>query len=362
MWCTARIPKADLSLPGSWTPPRSNRGSDAGEEEGLVDWSEHGLGLYVAPTDPETPRRDEEGRRVWIREAWEWVLGRASEAPLPPWTETYALTQFTVSGPRIAGWFKGYDASRHREERIRPGSFGLLAHPVGFLGGLSGGALPASPYEQDPARWPRLAWYDRRDGTPARVATMEELEDPEQRELALARRDVIIQSLGNVLRRYHLRPEHKSLAPDGQHVAGDTAGLLWRRPVLSAPVLTDLTGKEGNRLIERLTGVITAPVDYRTDYGSRGDRWRFLVLPVLRAIGARGLAERTGMSRRAAERALRPQNPTEPHSSTKALYLKAAAEWVADRLGTSGVRPPRHPLGILYQWNEQERSDMAGSQ
>jgi hypothetical protein len=139
---------------------------------------------------------------------------------------------------------------------------------------------------------------------------MEDLEDPEQRELALARKDVVIQSLGNVLRRYRLRPEHKSLAPDGQPVTGDTAGLLRRRPVLTAPVLTDLTGKEGNKLIERLAGVITAPADYRTDYGSRADRWNSLVLPVLRAMGARELTERTGMSRRAVERAL-PSSPAE---------------------------------------------------
>jgi hypothetical protein len=334
-------------------PATDDLGSESGVEEGLVDWSEHGLGLYLDPTAPVAPRRDEAGRRIWIREAWDWVVDHASDTPLPPWMETYALTRFTVSGPRIAGWFKGFDASRRQEERIRPGSFGLLAHPVGFLRGLSGGALPAAPYDQDPARWPRLGWLDRRDGKPIRVATMEELEDPEQRELALARKDVIIQSLGSVLRRYPFRPEHKSLAPDRQPAAGDTAGLLRRRPVLSAPVLTDLTGKEGNKLIERLTGVITAPADYRTDYGTRADRWRFLVLPVLRAIGARVLAERTGMSRRAVERALRRQKPTEPHAATKALYVRAAAEWVADRLPVDALGRSPHPLGTIYRFRRQ---------
>jgi hypothetical protein len=52
-------------------------------------------------------------------------------------------------------------------------------------------------------------------------------------------------------------------------------------------------GKEGNKLIERLTGVIIDLVDYRTDYGPRAGRWNSLVLPVLRAMGA-DLAERTG--------------------------------------------------------------------
>ena len=82
---------------------------------------------------------------------------------------------------------------------------------------------------------------------------------PEFRELALVRGDVVISSLGDVIRRYRLRPEHKSLAPDGEPVMGDTKGLLRRRPIESAPVLTDLTGKEANKLIERLIGEVTDP-------------------------------------------------------------------------------------------------------
>jgi hypothetical protein len=39
--------------------------------------------------------------------------------------------------------------------------------------------------------------------------------------------------------------------------------------VLSAPVLTDLIGKEGSRVLERLTGEITDVGDYRNDYGQR---------------------------------------------------------------------------------------------
>ncbi len=222
-------------------------GMESGEEEDLVDWSEHGLGLYLDPLNPELSRRDETGRRVWIREAWEWVLRDDPEAPLPPWADTYALTRFTVSSPRLADWFSGYDAARPREDRIRPGTFGLLAHPVGFLGPLARGALPAAPYESDPGRWRRLSWYNRKDGNPLQVTTLDRLEDPELRELTLVRGEVVISSLGDVLRRYQLRLEHKSLAPDGGPVMGDTGGLLRRRPIKSAPVLTDLTGEGGEQ-------------------------------------------------------------------------------------------------------------------
>jgi hypothetical protein len=323
-------------------------GSESGDEEGLVDWSEHGLGLYLDPIDPELPKRDEAGRRVWIREAWGWVLQDDPDAPPPPWVGTYALTRFTVSGPHIADWFSGYNAARPREDRIRPGGFGLLAHPVGFLGPLARGALPAAPYDSDPRRWPKLPWYDRKDGSPVRVTTMERLDEPELRELVLVRGDVVINSLGDIIRRYRLRPEHKSLAPDGSPVMGDTTGLLRRRPIESAPILTDLTGKEANKLIERLTGEVTDLPDYRTDYGTRADRWRTLVVPILQRMGASAVAKRTGKSRRAVERAIREKNPTDPHSFTKALYIRAAAEWAAESLRALGIEPARHPLGSLY--------------
>jgi hypothetical protein len=254
---------------------------------------------------------------------------------------------FTVSSPRLAGWFSGSDAARPREDRIRPGTFGLLAHPVGFLGPLAGGTLPAAPYESDPTRWRRLSWYNRKDGSPVRVTTPARLEDPEFQELALVRGDVVISSLGDVIRRYRL-PEHKSLAPDGGPAVGDTKGLLRRRPIESAPVLTDLTGKEANKLIERLIGEVTDPREYRTDYGVRGDRWDSLVVPVLRRIGASMVAEQTGRSRSSVERAIRENNPTEPHASTRALYIRAAAEWVASTLRDLGIEPARHPLGTLY--------------
>jgi hypothetical protein len=328
-------------------------GAESREEEGVVDWSEHGLGLYLDPLDPELPKRDEAGRRVWIREAWEWVLRGDPAASPPEWADTYAITRFTVSGPRLADWFSGHDAARPRDEWIRPGSFGLLAHPVGFFGPLSRGALPAAAYEPDPRRWPKLSWYDRKDGSPVRVTTMEGLHDPELRELALVRGDVVVQSLGDILRRYRLRPEHKSLAPDGRLATGDTKGLLRRRPIESAPVLTDLTGKEANKLIERLTGEVVDSAEYRVDYGERSDRWSTLVVPILRRMGAEVVAKRTGRSRSAVERAIREKDPTQPHPPTKALYIRAAAEWAAELLRALGIEPTQHALGVIYCYRRE---------
>jgi hypothetical protein len=49
---------------------------------------------------------------------------------LPTWADRYALTRFTLSGPRTAAWFDGYNQHQPRDAWIRPGSFGLIAYPA----------------------------------------------------------------------------------------------------------------------------------------------------------------------------------------------------------------------------------------
>ena len=323
---------------------------EVGEEQELADWSEHGLGMYLDPISPERPQRDEKKRRIWMRQAWEWVLAPEGTPP-PEWASTYALTRFTVSSPRVQLWFRGYDVAAPKEKRVRPGTFGLLAHPSGFVSDLSGDALPATTYESDPRRWPELPWFDRSSGKRVEVHTLTPGEDPEGFADALERGAVRIETLGDVLMGYGLRPEHKSLAPDGSPSGEHTVGLLRRRPVRGAPVLTDLIGKEGNRLIERLSGEVTDPDEYRTGYGERQDRWQALVVPVLRKIGAAEVAARSDQSRRAVERAIRREDPTVPHRSSQAEYVRVAADWAAERL-RGGARSSRSGLGTLYCYSQ----------
>src|SRR6266545_1898311 len=326
------------------------------EDQGLADWSEHGLGLYLDPIDPDRPQRDERKRRIWMRQAWDWVLSPEGTA-LPEWASTYALTRFTVSSPRVQRWFAGHDVAVPKAERVRPGTFGLLAHPTGIVAPVSADALPAATYESDPRRWPELPWFDRSTGKRVEVHTLTPGANPEGFADAVERGAVRIDTLGEVLMGYGLRPEHKSLASDGSPTGQGTAGLLRRRPVAGGPVLTDLVGKEGNRLIERLSGEVTDPDEYRTGYGNREDRWKVLVVPVLRKMGAAEVAARAGMSRRAIERAIRKENPTIPHRSSRAEYVRVAADWVAQRM-RRGVHPSRSGLGALYcYWQDSGLSE-----
>ena len=317
----------------------------------LQDWSEHGLGLYLDPRNPDASIRDDKHRRIWMREAWEWIVRDDPQAQMPDWTARLALTRFTVSSPKLRAWFSGFDDSVAGGQRIRPGAFGLLGHPLGLINGTSG-SRPARSYEPDPANWEQGPWYDRRTGGEITVTTLSPAEDPERFSSALASGGVRLQSFVDVLARYRLHPEHKSLAPDGTWADEETRGLLRRRSIVSAPVLTDLIGKEGNKIIERLTGQVEDLGEYRADYGARADRWRFLAVPVLRTmqreIGSVELAKRTGVNRRSVERSLRRDAPVIPHASTRIRYLQAALGWIAPRLLDGGMAPGRDAYGALW--------------
>jgi len=311
-----------------------------GDVDPLTDWSEHGLGLYLDPTtsDPERPSRDDKQRRVWIRETWEWILAKALNAPReqPAWAGRYALTRFTISSPTLAGWFKGYNSSRPREEQVRPGSFGLIAHPAPAF---PTDRKPTATYESRPERWTDVAWYDRSNGQPITVTTAQDRHEPERFTDALAKGSIVIDTLATVLGRYTRRPEHKSLTPDGQPATSHTHGLLLRRPINSNPSSTLLTGKEGNKIIERSTGQVSDIGDYRNDYSTRADRWG-LVLPILRDIGARTIITITqDIPRSSVYNALRGARPRK-HEDT---YLEIACAHAATNLERWGLGVPAEP-------------------
>ncbi len=292
---------------------------DARDEEQLADWSEHGLGAYMDPSGraPED-QRDEKGRRIWIREAWEWIIGNAvgRQVRMPAWAERPALTRFTVSSPRLARWFQ------HAE--VRPGSFGLLAHADSAFYGQDRGdftekavPMPAAPYEQDPAKWTDLDWHDRHSGNSVRIATLVGKCDPDALTQGGA---VVVETMARVLGRYVCRPEHKSLAPSGAPAGTDTIGLLKRRPVYGHPDSTRLIGKEGNQLVERPGGLVEGAGEYRNDYGTLADPWE-RTLERLREIGAGKIIEETGFSRSAIYAVL---VGAKPHPRNQAVFAETA--------------------------------------
>ncbi len=274
-----------------------------GLDAAIVDRSEHGLGLYLDPSDDQ--RRDKNGR-LWTRDAWQWLLTTAltdAALRLPVWADRYALTQFSVSSPRHADWFRLPESGSHAEGKPRPFGFGLLGH-VDPLAAHLIDAHPAAPYDRDPRHWPDLPWYDRRTGAPISVTSTGNLGDnPQHLANTLISGIAPLRTIGDILHSYGDRPEHKSLQPDGTGADASTRGQLRRRHIRSAPSITAHIGKEGNRLLERAIGEVTDASDYRNTYThAEGDRWRNLVLPVLLemrdSVGAKRIADAVAVTDR----------------------------------------------------------------
>jgi hypothetical protein len=206
---------------------------------------------------------------------------------------------------------------------------------------------PAAVYNQNSDQWLDLDWYDRTTGQPIDITTT----SPHHSDFfdQIQSGQVRVKTLGDVLAEFGRRPEHKSLAPDGTPTTSETTGLLSRRPIESALVLTDLIGKEGNDLEERGAGVTIDPDDYRSQYGNRGDRWTELVLPFLNELGAEEVMRRTGRSRSAVYEVLGGR--TKGTGAPMIKYREVAVEEAIDRLSVAGLRAPRHPYGALYAAN-----------
>jgi len=323
----------------------------AGEPE-LTDWSEHGLGMYLAPEvdGRGRPLRDTSGRRIWLRTAWQWVLddARGRSPSAPPWADSPALTRFTISSPTLSHWFSGRDRSLAWADRMHPGGFGMLAHPAEDDGARR---MPAASFEPRPTRWAGLDWYDRHSGRAIDVTTADPTEEPERFATSLASGALRIRTLGEALARYRGRPEHKSLAPDGSPADAGVRGLMRRRPVHSIPAQTLLTGKEGNKLVERELGLEDDPRSYRTDYGLRQDPWERLVVPVLRRMGVAALLDRGLGSASALRRAI--FDGARPLAGRELLLVQAAVGFARESLLRLGFAPSSDPHRTLASYLEK---------
>ncbi len=258
----------------------------------LVDWSEHGLGLYLDPTPPTPtqPRRDRQRTAaLWIARS---LASGSSPTPTtrrpgcPTGRPLTPLTRFTALRTRAPpNGSTDTTPARPAEERIRPGSFGLIAHPA-YRPSRRPHARRATT-SATRAIGPQLAWYDRASGQRINVAS--HVDRPRKGEAAevLATGTVPVQTIGEVIHRYRLRPEHKSRSPNGTRPNGTPSAPSSAGRSSPPPPFRPSLGKEGNKLLERLSGEVTDPADYRADYGARDDSWSLVVAAIPNSARAR---------------------------------------------------------------------------
>jgi hypothetical protein len=96
---------------------------------------------------------------------------------------------------------------------------------------------------------------------------------------------------------------------------------------------------------------VLEPGDYQTTYGSRVDPWSDLVLPVLREIGARALAEQTGFKIRSIYDVL--NRGVRPHQRRRVVYEERAIERACSGLEALGEAIPAGATASLRRYLQE---------
>ena len=274
-----------------------------------------------------------------MRGLWEGIVREALGLPhaWPAWLDRPALSRLTVSGPELLRPFAGLNYGKPYDGQVKPFNFLLAAHvrPFGHPDRVDSERFQlVAPYEADPGRWERLPWVNRYSGERCRISAMATTGG-----LGIAR----VQTYRDVLEDFRHHPEAKSAGADGRPCGRQTVGPLRRRGVRTLPELLTYVGKESNRLEEVETGLGHDPDEVYMEYVDPGrDPWRALVLPVLREMPSRLLAEATGLSTRSV-REIR-NGHSRPRPRHREALMRAAADFARSRLRERGDADPNDDL------------------
>jgi hypothetical protein len=248
--------------------------------------SENGLGHFLNPANPGSHSKE------WTKDVWRIIIGHAHghEAERPAWMTRPTMAKTAISSTPVQRAFRHLNAKRSYGEQVKPFNFVLTATgarpPAGAP--LSASFRLVAPFEADARRWEELSWVD--------------VHDPEARLYGITTRDgrpglARIDSFEDVLAQYETHPESKALGPDGCPCGRLTKGLLQRRGVVAGHIA--LIGKEANRLEERVSGELTVDdLSQRLTIYHDDDLWERSILPWLKTLGTRVVAETTGVSER----------------------------------------------------------------
>ena len=256
---------------------------DTAGEPAIVKASEHGLGHLLNPSDPDSEDRG------WIAQSWTWLLRQALglPAPEPEWLDRPAVSQLALTSPAIHALLRTTNDGVPYAQQIKPFGFLLIAT-------VAPHEVPAddsrivliAPYDRDPRVWTTAVWTNRHSGRVYRI-TGEASQGYERNGLVTAK------SHRQILQEYATHPESKSSDQVGGRCSRRTAGVLRRREVTARTV--SHVGKEANQLEAAQRGLIDARA--LTDaYDKQRRHFENATLPVLRALGVREVARRTGHS------------------------------------------------------------------
>jgi hypothetical protein len=266
------------------TPELLRKGPNNGKDQ----WSEHGLGHLLNPTDPESDDRQ------WIGQAWLNIVRKALGMPAQnlEFVNRPAIGRVTVSGPAVIRPLANLNEDKPYPEQIKPFNFLLTCHVKAF--GHPTGADPErfhliAPYDDNSTRWLKMKWIDQYTGSRYQITTAGH---------SGSRRTVRVKTFGDVLREYEFHPESKCADAGSNPCEKQTVGLLRRRHIRITQV--KFIGKESNQLEAVDAGLIHCDENIYTEYIDQSrDEWQTKILPALKLLPLSRLISESGLSRRA---------------------------------------------------------------
>lgn len=165
----------------------------------------------------------------------------------PAWVDRPAMSRLSASSPHLLKTLSRNQNDTYAAS-VKPFNF-LISPRVAPLGHPPG-VDPQhfhliAPYTKDARQWTKLRWTDVYSGEQFAIST---------REGSAGQGIARVQSFGEVIARYRMHPEAKSLGPVGRPCGKRTVGLLQRRPVTLGELVH--IGKETNRLEEVEQGLV----------------------------------------------------------------------------------------------------------
>jgi DNA polymerase III epsilon subunit-like protein len=265
---------------GDDTENGAPRDDDAGTS--VRKYSEHGLGAYEAPRDPNTGKKIEK----WEREVWQILIGRALAQPveLPAWAYQPALTQIRISTPEQLRWFETYNRTTKGDEK----PYAERVKPFNFLGHAMPKPLTALPFGATPDHFCLVAPAGERHRFVNR-------HDPKS-DTYTAGVDFSPKTYADLIEAYDRPPERKFAGPDGQPCRPETRGLLHDLPLVVSTIRH--VGKEGNELEAHRAGVISE-AERQLEYH---DSTLEDLIAKLQQIPTKGIADTTGYDPRTVRR------------------------------------------------------------
>jgi hypothetical protein len=245
-------------------------------------YSEHGLGQYLNPIDPDSENTN------WIRSVWQGIVEEAFGGPQfdPEWIDQPAVMRSSVSTPLLHKRFDRINREKSYTKQIKPFNFLLSAsidsieRPPGSS--KANGFHLIAPYSRKPLEWLRNSWTDLHSNDEYRIRSKGHSSPAAIR----------VRTFRDALDRFREHPEAKSADREGNPSDKKTIGLLQRLHVELFCVFH--IGKEANLIEQQEKGVVLA--DPQAVYLGGGE-WES-IRARMKGVDIRKLAALTGINER----------------------------------------------------------------